>query len=96
LDDRFEILPRRARQKSLAFRGTGKRWKLTCVDSASFVRSKSLTIDAIAHRDETDHRIASSNSAGEHSFIAIRFATGDILHQSLCINGRSGGYSKSI
>jgi hypothetical protein len=40
LDDRFEIPPRRARQKSLAFRGTGKRRKLTCVDSASLVRSK--------------------------------------------------------
>jgi len=27
-------------QKSLAFRGAGKRRKLTCVDNASFVRSK--------------------------------------------------------
>ena len=37
LGDRFEILPH---QKSLASRGTGKPRKLTCVDSASFVRSK--------------------------------------------------------
>jgi hypothetical protein len=29
---------------------------------------ESLTIDAMAHRDEIDHRIESSNrSAGEHS-----------------------------
>jgi len=33
---------------------------------------ESLTIDAMAHRDEIDHRIASSNrSAGEHSEIAF-------------------------
>src|SRR6266851_4461384 len=34
---------------------------------------ESLTTNAIAHRDETDHRIGSSgSSAGEHSLIAIR------------------------